>query len=142
VRALALLSVLVAAGTVLALSASALGQVDEPVDTVPTETVPVPDQQQSDQEQFGKQFDDQQKKPAPAKPRSQTRDKGDAAPAAPPAPVTQPAPVAQPATLPRTGRDEPVLVATAFWLLLGGITLRRVCSIAESPRSRAPSRAR
>ena len=117
-RILALLSLLLTVACVLGMTAAAIGQDD--VDTVPTGTVPTVDENVPDDEEFGRDFEDRAQ-PDPEEPKQETR------PLVPMDPEAQPAGTA---ALPRTGTDERVLVAAAYWLLLGGVALRRASRLA------------
>ena len=130
-RRLVPLLLLLAPIAVFGLTASALGQQD--VDTVPTETLPR-DQDEADEEEFGRDFEDrdarQDSPPEEAPTPDEGPAEGPAAPAQPSTPAADPPPPARSgAPLPRTGADARVLLATAYWLLLGGVALRRVTSL-------------
>lgn len=121
-RRLIPLLLLLAPISVFGVTASALGQQD--VETVPTETVPAAPGE-PDEEEFGRDFEDrqsQQDEPEePAPPPSEPT----AAPSRP-TPTPDPPPAA---SLPRTGTEVWMLLAAAYWLLLGGVVLRRVTSL-------------
>jgi hypothetical protein len=120
VRILALVSLLLTVACVLVIAAAAIGQEEVetvPTETVPSETTPTQDEDVPDEEEFGREFEERAQ-PDPARPKEEVP------PLLPMTPVVRTA--ASTATLPRTGGSEPVLIAAAYWLLLGGLTLRRV----------------
>lgn len=88
-----------------------LAQVEED----PPAPEPQGEQVDPDEERFEEEFDGEPQ-PAPAPPPP-------AQPSAPPPPSE---PLVVRADLPHTGADSRVMVATAFWMLLAGLTLRRV----------------
>jgi len=119
------LSLALAAGSVLALATTAaLGQ-DDPVVTVPdpTDTTTTRDEVDPDEEEFGRDFEDREPDPEPTPREEDPPPEQQESPTRVPAPPTA---APRTAPLPRTGWDTPAIVAAAFWILLGGVVLRRV----------------